>query len=97
MRHGGKLEHERGGAEIINRGVFGLRACGLHRHFKHGNGKLPIGLTQGDQSNSGGYQIGEPTLQESGQREVSRNSLPSQCSSENDRESRLDSALADCF
>jgi hypothetical protein len=47
VRHGGEIDHERGGAEIVDRGVFGLRTCGQHRILKLGDGKLPISLTEG--------------------------------------------------
>ena len=67
MRHGGEIDHERGGPKIVNRGVSGLRAGGQHRFLKRGDGKLPIRLTERDQSNSGGHQIGDITLQEGGQ------------------------------
>jgi hypothetical protein len=83
MRHGGEINHERGGPEIVERGLVGLPACGLHRFFKLGDGKLPIGLTKRNQSNPGGYQIGDVTLQESGQSQASRNSLPCRGNSEN--------------
>jgi hypothetical protein len=41
MRHGGEIDQERGGPEIVNRGLFGLRACGPHRFFKLGDGSCP--------------------------------------------------------
>src|SRR6266446_2204075 len=97
MRHGGEIDHERGGPEIVDRAVVDLRACGLHRCFKLGDGKLPIGLTEGNQSNTGSYQIGDVTLQESGQSQANLNSLPRRGNSENDGESRLDMALAEYF
>ena len=62
MCHGGEIDHERSGPEIVNRELFGLRACRPHRFFKLGDGKLPIGLTEGNQSNTGSYQIGDVTL-----------------------------------
>jgi len=83
MCHRREIDHESGGPEIGNRGLFGLPACGLHRFFKLGDGKLPISLTEGDQSNAGGHQIGDVTLQESGQGQASRNSLPCRGNSEN--------------
>ena len=46
MLHGGEIDHERGGPEIVERGLVGLPACGLHRFFKLDDGKLPIGLTE---------------------------------------------------
>ena len=97
MRHGGEIDHERGGPEVVNRGLFGLPACGPHRFFKRGDGKLPIGLTEGNQSNTGSYQIGDVTLQESGQSQANLNSLPRRGNSENDGESWLDMALAEYF
>jgi len=97
MRHGGEIDHERGGPEIVDRAVFDLRACGLHRCFKLGDGKLPVGLTEGNQSNTGSDQIGNVTLQESGQSRADLNFFPRQGNSENNRESRLDLALAEYF
>jgi hypothetical protein len=41
MRHGGEIDHERSGPEIVDGGLFSLRACGQHRFFKLGDGKLP--------------------------------------------------------
>jgi hypothetical protein len=54
-------------------------------------------LTEGNQSNTGSYQIGDVTLQESGQSQADLNSLPRRANSENDGESRLDTALAEYF
>ena len=53
MRHGGEIDHERSRPEIVNGGLFGLRACRQHRFLELGDGKLPISLTEGDQSNAG--------------------------------------------
>jgi hypothetical protein len=47
MRHGGEIDHERSGPEIVDGGLFSLRACGQHRFFKLGDGKLPTSLTEG--------------------------------------------------
>lgn len=63
-------------AEIVDRGVFGLRTCGRHRILKLGDGRLPISLTERNQSNRGGHQIGEIALQEGGQRDCGWNALP---------------------
>ena len=75
MRHGGEIDHEPSRPEIADRGLFGLRARGQHRFLKLGDGKLPVGLTEGDQSNAGGHQIGDLTLQEGGQGQASGNTL----------------------
>ena len=48
MRHGGEIDHDRGEPKIVNRGLFGLRACCQYRFLKLGDGKLPISLTEGD-------------------------------------------------
>jgi hypothetical protein len=84
MRHGSEIDHERGGPEIVDRGLFGLRACGLHRLLELGDGKLSISLTEGNQSNAAGYEIGDITLQEGGQSQANRNALPCRGDSEND-------------
>ena len=95
MRHGGQIDHERGGAEIVDRGVFGLRTCGQHRILKLGDGELPISLTEGNQSNPSGHQIGEIALQEGGQGPRGWNALPRRTNSKNDGEGRLNMAFAE--
>lgn len=97
MRHGGKIDHERGRPKIVNRGFSGLRACGQHRFLKLGDGNLPISLTEGDQSNPGGHQIGDVTLQEGWQSPASRNALPCRANSKNDGQGRLNMAFAEYF
>jgi hypothetical protein len=83
MLHGGETDHERSGPKIVNRCLFGLCAYGQHRFLKLGDGKLPIGLTEGYQS-SGCHQIGEIALQEGGQGQCGWNALPRRTNSKND-------------
>jgi hypothetical protein len=97
MCHGGEIDHERCRAKIVDRGLFGLRPCGQHRFLKLGDGKLPIRLTEGDQSNPSGYQIGDVTLQEGGQSQAGRNTLPCRTNSQNDGKGSIDMVLAEGF
>ena len=97
MRHGGEIDHEPGGPKIVNRGLFGFRARGQHRVLKFGDGELPISLTEGNQSDPRGHQIGDITLQERGQGQASRNALPCQANSMNDAQRRLNMAFAKYF
>jgi hypothetical protein len=94
VRHGGEIDHQRGGPKVVNRGrpAFGTRS--QHRLLKLCDGKLPLSLTQWDQSYAGGHQIGDITLDESGQGEASRNALPCRANSKNDGQGRLNVAFA---
>ena len=73
MRHGGEIDHEPDGPEMIDRGLLGLRARGQDRFFELGDGKLPVSLTEWNQSNSGDHQIRDVTLQEGGQGQANWN------------------------
>jgi hypothetical protein len=42
MRHGCEIDRKNGRPKIVDRGLFGLRACGHHCFLKRGDGKLPI-------------------------------------------------------
>ena len=97
MRHGGQIDHERGGPKIVNRSLLGSRACRQHRFLKLGNGTLAISLTEGDQSNPSGHQIGDITLQERGQSQADPNALPCRANSKNNGQSRLNMAPAQHF
>lgn len=93
MRHGGEIDHERSGPEIVDGGLFSLRACGQHRFFKLGDGKLPISLTEGNQSNAGNDLIGDIVLEECRQCQAVRNTVASRANSENDSQSRRNAAF----
>ena len=97
MRHRGEIKHERGGPESVNRGLFGLGARRQHCFLKIGDGKLTISLTEGYQSNPGGHQIGNITLQEGGQGQSSWNTLPRRTNSNDDGQGRRNVAFAEYF
>ena len=88
MLHRGKVHHESGGSEIVNRGPQSFLSRSEHSLFERGDGTLPVGLTEGDHSDSGSYQIGDITLQEGGQREIRRNSVLGRGDSVNDGQCR---------
>ena len=75
MRHRGEIDHEPDGPEMIDCGVFSLRARGQYHFFQLGDGELPISLTEWNQSYPGGHQICDVTLQEGGQGQVEGNIL----------------------
>src|SRR6476660_4503730 len=97
MRHGGEIDDERGGPKVVNRRPLSLGACGEHRFFKLQQRSLTISLPEGYQSNPGGHQIGDVTLQEGGQGQANRNTLPRRANPKNDREGRLNMAFAQYF
>src|SRR5262245_34178629 len=82
---------------MIDCGLPGLRARGQYHVFQLGDGKLPIRLTEWDQSNSSGHQIREVTLQEGRQGQANWNILGCRASSKNDRQGRLNSVAAEYF
>ena len=84
MRHGGEIDHEPDGPEMIDCGLPGLRARGQYHFFQFGDGKLSISLTEWNQSNAGGHQIRDVTLQEGGQGQADWNILACRASSKND-------------
>ena len=84
MCHGGEIHHEGCRPKVINRGISAPGTGGEHRFLEGGNRKLPVRLTERDESHSGGHQIGDITMQKGGQSEAQRNALPSRTDSEND-------------
>src|SRR5882762_9478072 len=97
MGHGGKIQHERGRSKIIDRGVVSLLARGEHCFFQRGDRKLSICLTERNESNTSGYQIGGKALQEGWQSQINRNVLPCRSNSNYNSHRRRNMAFAKYF
>src|SRR5262245_29748098 len=80
---------------MIDCGLLGLRARGEYHSFQLGDGKLPIGLAEWNQSNSSGHQIRDVTLQEGGQGQANWNILACRASSKNDGQGRWNFVAAE--
>ena len=97
MLHRREVYHERGRSKVINRRFFRLHACGQNRLLKLSDGKLPVSLTKGDQSNPSGHKISDITLQEGGQGQARWNGVPCRANSKNDGYDRLNMVFAEFF
>src|SRR5262245_492825 len=97
MRHGGEIDHEPDGPEMIDCGLPGLRARGQYPLFPRGDGKLTGSWTERNHSTAGGHQTRDVTFQEGRQGQAPWNILASRAGSKTDCQGRLNSVGAEYF